>query len=139
MNVVVDTNVLVSALIKPSGIPAQLLTHVVPFTLVTSEEILAELHRVLHYPRLQRRYGLSEELINTYLNLLRAESQVVQVTHDAQGVSQDPDDDKFLACAATAHVDYLVSGDPHLTRLKRYQGIPILTPRLFLAVLQTGQ
>ena len=110
---VVDTNVLVSALLKPSGLPAQLLLHTTPFTLVTSEEILAELQRVLHYPRIRQRYRLSEQLINDYLSTLRADSEVVQSTHPVQGVSQDPDDDKFLACAVSAGASYLVSGDPH--------------------------
>ena len=51
----VVSSVLVSALIKPSGIPAQFLTHTTPFTLITSQEILAELDRVLHYPRIRHR------------------------------------------------------------------------------------
>jgi putative PIN family toxin of toxin-antitoxin system len=139
MKAVVDTNVLVSVLIKPSGIPAQLLKHPTPFTLVTSEEILAELERVLYYPRIRQRYSLSEELINGYLSTLRADSEVVQITQHVQGVSQDPDDDKFLACAASTQVDSLVSGDPHLTSLKRYQKTSILTPRQFLAILQAAQ
>lgn len=138
MKVVVDTNVLVSALIKPNGLPAQLLTHTTPFTLVTSEEILAELQRVLHYPRMRHRYSLSEELISAYLATLRAESEVIEITHNATGTSQDPSDDKFLACAASSQGDYLVSGDPHLTKLKSYQGIPILTPRQFFVILEAG-
>ena len=138
MKAVVDTNVLVSALIKPSGIPAQLLTHTTPFTLITSQEILAELDRVLHYPRIRHRYNLSEQLINDYLSTLQADSEVLQVTHPVQGVSQDPDDDKFLACAVSTQAEYLVSGDLHLTSLKRYQNTLILTPRQFLAVLQAG-
>lgn len=138
MKVVVDTNVLVSALIKPNGLPAQLLTHTTPFTLVTAEEILAELQRVLHYSRVRQRYRLSEELISAYLETLRAESEVIEITHNAAGTSQDPSDDKFLACAVSAQGDYVVSGDPHLTKLKSYQGIPILTPRQFFVILEAG-
>jgi uncharacterized protein len=133
---VVDTNVLVSALIKPSGIPAQFLTHTTPFILVTSEEILTELERVLHYSRIRQRYTLTEQLINNYITTLRAASEVVQITHQVQGVSPDPDDDKFLACAVSGQANYLVSGDPHLTGLHRYQTTTILTPRQFLAILQ---
>lgn len=62
MRVVVDTNVFVSALISPRGTPAQILAHEFPFELITSEEILGELNRVLHYDRIQKRYNLNEEL-----------------------------------------------------------------------------
>jgi predicted nucleic acid-binding protein len=41
-----------------------------------------------------------------------------------------------LACAVQAGADYVVSGDPHLVDLLTYQGIPILTPSAFLAVLE---
>lgn len=135
MKVVLDTNILVSALISPKGVPAQLLQHEQAFQLVSSEEILAELERVLHYDRIQRRYGLDEELIQGYLATIRATSEVVTVTNPVQGVSTDPDDDKFLACAVVGQADHIVSGDPHLTDLESYQGISILKPRQFLDLL----
>jgi len=80
MRVVVDTNVFVSALISSKGTPAQLLAHESPFELVTSEEILTELNRVLHYDRIQKRYNLNEEVIRGYLSTIREDSQVVEVT-----------------------------------------------------------
>ncbi len=51
------------------------------------------------------------------------------------GVSQDPDDDKFLACAVDGQADYLVSGDPHLLRLQEYQDTKIVQPSVFLEIL----
>ena len=135
MKVVLDTNIFVSALISPNGVPAQILFHEAEFQLVIAEEILAELERVLHYDRLQKRYQLREEMIQGYLATLRADSEVVTITNPVQGVSADPDDDKFLACAVAGQADYIVSGDPHLTDLESYQGISILKPRQFLALL----
>lgn len=57
---VVDTNVWVSALINPSGAPAEVLTayRAGAFTLVTSEEMLAEVGEVLARPRIARKYGI---------------------------------------------------------------------------------
>ena len=55
MKIVADTNVLVSALIQPKGIPAQIMAHQAAFALVATEEILSELQRVLHYRRIQKK------------------------------------------------------------------------------------
>ncbi len=132
MKIVVDTNVLVSALISPNGVSAQLLLHAGVFQLLTSEAILAELARVLHYDRIQRGYKLNEVLIQAYLDTIRADSRVIEVVDPVQGVSVDPDDDKFLACAVAGQADCIVSGDPHLTGLVSYRGIPIVKPRRFL-------
>ncbi len=53
-------------------------------------------------------------------------------TYEVSGVSPDPDDDKFLACALEGQADYIVTGDPHLLNLKQYHGINILKPYEFL-------
>lgn len=47
-------------------------------------------------------------------------------------VRDDPDDDRVLECAIAGKVDYVVSGDRHLLKLKSYKGIPILTVRQFM-------
>ena len=44
----------------------------------------------------------------------------------------DPDDDKFLACAVAAGVSCIVSGDKHLLRVSWYRGIEVLKPRAFV-------
>ena len=132
MRIVVDTNLFVSSLIRPKGIPAQILMHSAQFELVTSEAILAELERVLNYDRIRRKYHLSEQTVGEYLARIRHDSEIIVVATSAAGASPDPDDDKFLACAVEAGADCIVSGDPHLTGLGSYQGTPILTPRQFL-------
>ena len=139
MRVVVDTNVLVSALIRPQGRAAQLFVHPLPFSLVTSSTILDELTRALHYPRLFKRYNLTNELIDAYVATLRATSILITVPPELlqaiAGTSPDPDDDKFLACALASAATCLVTGDQHLRNLGEYQGIPILTPAQFLSFL----
>jgi len=139
LRVVVDTNVLVSALISPQGAAARLLNHPVPYTLVTSAAILEELDRVLRYPRLVRRYRLTPTLVQDYLAVLAETALVVDIdpTHTvaARGVAPDPDDDKFLACALAADADAVISRDFHLRGLGEFAGIPILTPEQLLAFL----
>jgi uncharacterized protein len=51
-------------------------------------------------------------------------------------ITEDPPDDRYLECAVEGEAAYIVSGDRLLLRLGVYQGIPILTPRAFLEVLQ---
>jgi predicted nucleic acid-binding protein len=51
-------------------------------------------------------------------------------------VPDDPTDDKVLACAKESAADYIVASDEHLTKLESYAGIPIVTPRQFLQILE---
>lgn len=133
--VVFDTNVLVSALIVKVGKPAQILRQVEKYELLTSEEILAETERALHYSHIQKRYHPSDEDIATYLAELREVSTIISVKSDVRVIKEDPDDDKFLTCALEGGAEYIVSGDPHLLRLEEYQRIRILTPAAFLKIL----
>lgn len=139
LRVVVDTNVLVSALISPQGAAARLLAHPIPYTLVTSTDILDELDRVLRYPRLARRYRLTPARVQEYLAVVSADALVLALTPDqhaaARGISPDPDDDKFLACALASAADVIISRDFHLRGLVEFRSIPILTPEQFLTFL----
>jgi predicted nucleic acid-binding protein len=60
--------------------------------------------------------------------------EVVQDLPIEPVIKRAPDDDKILACAAVARADWIVSGDDHLLSLKRYKGIPIVTPKQFSRV-----
>ena len=52
-------------------------------------------------------------------------------------IEEDPSDNKYLECAVSAGAQYIVSGDKHLLGLRSYQGVEILTPAAFLALLQS--
>ncbi len=136
MRVVVDTNILVRALIKPLGPVGPVLHHLrqAHFTILHSPPLLTELVDVLNRPRIKTKYGLSEADIRTVLALilLRGESISPNVRITA---CRDPQDDKFLEVAVTGRADLIVSGDDDLLVLNPYDGIPIVTPRPFLARL----
>jgi putative PIN family toxin of toxin-antitoxin system len=132
---VLDTNVIVSALINPDGPPGQILKALKTkhFTLVSSEPINDEVLRVLNYPHLEK-YGLREYIFDVAFILWEIAELVVDLPHIK--LSKDPDDDKFLAAAAGGGADYLVTGDvPDLLHLREYKGTTILSPREFLSVL----
>lgn len=133
IRVVLDANVVVSAILNPHGHPARILAawRDASFTLVTSQAILDEIERVLRYPRLQKWHGWPADQITDFIAEL-ADLAVVApaVTHIAEG-AEDPDDNKYLACAVDGGAGYIVSGDEHLLKLREYRHIPIVTPRLF--------
>jgi putative PIN family toxin of toxin-antitoxin system len=131
--VVIDTNVLVSALLF-GGTPGKLIPLwkngiIEP---VASKAIFAEYLRVLAYPR----FDLSEQEIDY---LLSAEIlpwvDIVEVPPGEPVVPDDPADDKFVWCALAAGADAIISGDEHLLELDLPQ-LPILTPGQFLKRLK---
>jgi uncharacterized protein len=108
VRLVLDTNIVVSAAIKPDGLErtALLLATTKPATLYVSEAILLECREVLARPELRIRKGLRQQL----LQLVRSRSHTVKPSRALQ-VAKDPDDDKFLECADAARADYLVTGN----------------------------
>lgn len=134
MRLVVDTNILVSALLAASSLPAQLvvLWRAGRFELLTATEQLDELMRVTRYPKIRER--LAPALAGRLVNDLR----VLAVTLGALpavDVSPDPDDNYLLALAAAGSADFLVTGDKHdLLGLAVYRGTKIVTVREFLAM-----
>lgn len=139
LRAVPDTNILVSALISPDGNSAKIGARMSEFVSCTSEIILKELVRVLHYDRVYKKYDLTEALISQYLQKLRKSQLVVAGAYEVRGVVSDPDDDMFIACALEAGADYIISGDPHLLNLKHYRDIQIVTPKAFLEILNQEQ
>jgi len=105
---VIDTNVLVSALISPSGNEAMLLL-AVKHGLVRpcfSSAVLNEYSEVLARPK----FAFSPGEITALIDLLQRQGDLL---HPAplSGISPDPDDDKFIACALTAQMDFIVTGN----------------------------
>ena len=138
MRVVLDANVLVSALISPKGSPATVLSYWQEgkLEIVVSAAILQEVDRVLRYPRIQERYHLSEELVQRFLSLLRKGAIVVEPDEQVQIVERDPSDNRYVECAVAGRALYIVSGDGHLLDLKEYGGIQVLAPREFVTLLK---
>ncbi len=105
------------------------------FDLLVSEAIIAEIERVLRYPRLKDRYGITDQDIERLAHSLRSDAVVVSGRYQVQR-SVDPEDDMFLACALEGHAEFIVSGDPHLLNLKEYYSTRIVTPRQFVDLLR---
>ena len=131
MRVVLDTNVLVSALLF-TGVTSELvpLWHKGTIAVLISREILEEYLRVLAYPKFQLSEGEIKDLIQEELLPF---VQVIKPGIRVHVVKRDPSDNKFLECAIAGKADVLVSGDKDLLALRHYRRIRIQTPAHFLA------
>jgi putative PIN family toxin of toxin-antitoxin system len=130
LRLVIDTNVLVSAALKPDGPQRTTLVLAVtkPARLYVSRPILEEYRNVLARPGLQIRRGLRQQL----LQLVKNHSYTVAPTRRLE-VASDPDDNKFLECADAAGADYLVTGNQkHFPRFWRKTAI--ITSREFISL-----
>lgn len=129
--VVLDPNVLISALLTPRGASASILLHLRTgaFELVTSPALLAELRAVLRRDKFRPYVSLEEA--EEFVALIRRESTSMEDPEPpAVPLSEDPGDEYLIQLARAARAAALVSGDPHLTRLR--SRIPVKSPREFL-------
>ncbi len=133
MGAVVDTNVFVSGLLRPQGVPGQILRlwRAGQLHLLYSPALLDELVNVLARPRL-RKYGLQPDDVRAIIDFLHEYGQLVIPT-ETLSVCRDPKDNHILEIAMTSRADAIVSGDDDLLVLNPFQGIPILSPADFLA------
>ena len=134
MRAVLDANVLIAALLSPSGAPAQILARWLAgeFELIISEPLLAELARALAYPRLRAR--IAPEDAAEFLSFLENAAVHASDPPAPPRRSSDPGDDYLLALAESENA-MVVSGDQHLLELA--DRFPIGSPRDFLAALET--
>ena len=131
LRLVVDTNIVVSAAVKPAGLQRTVLLLAItkPARLYVSTEILAEYRDVLSRPELQIRKGLRQQL----LDLIAKRSRSVAPARQIDAAS-DPGDNRFLECADAARADYLVTGNTrHFPRF--WKKTKIITSREFLSVV----
>ncbi|MHB8837648.1 MAG: putative toxin-antitoxin system toxin component, PIN family [Gemmatimonadaceae bacterium] len=130
MRVVLDTNVVVSGVFF-GGQPGRILTawSEGQFALVLSPAILDEYRRVGQ--ELGRRYQDTTAVLDPILTLMAMHAVIVDAPSLDLPVSDDPDDDKFLAAAASARAEIIVSGDRDLLRVSGWNDITVLTPRQF--------
>jgi putative PIN family toxin of toxin-antitoxin system len=126
---VLDPNILIAALLSPTGTPAQLVSRWLGggFELVVSEALLTELGRALSYPKLRKRVSADEAA--EFGALLRAGATLAPDPSATVRRSADPGDDYLLVLAESERA-VLVSGDQHLLALANV--FPIQTARAFL-------
>jgi uncharacterized protein len=127
---VLDTNILVSALLSPGSKPRLALDHAQrQGTILLSYDTLAEISEVLHRDRF-RRY-IDDEDIRLFLAALTRESEWVDVDVQIRAC-RDPKDDRFLSLAVSGCATHIVTGDADLLALHPFRGISILSAAAFV-------
>ena len=79
---------------------------------------------------------MQEQDIESLINLIEREAIILSDSIKIKVINDDPDDNKFLACALEAEADYIISGDKHLLNLHYFKDIPIITVREFLRIIE---
>lgn len=133
--VVVDSNVLISALLSPRGVPRRLLEALAARNAVPlfSDATYVELITRLAKPKFDR-YRTREQM-EAFLDWLTELGEWISPTLDVE-FCRDPDDDKFLALAISGEADCLVTGDDDLLVLDPFEGVAILSPADFLCLVE---
>jgi uncharacterized protein len=135
---ILDPGVLIAALLSPAGAPAQIVRKWIDgeLDLIVSPKLLEELRSVLLRPKFSS-YVTADEA-NAYLSLLEQTATMIADPPSIPESSPDPGDDYLIVLAKAAAAQYLISGDAHLTGLRRAQP-PIVTPRYLLSLLEKDQ
>ncbi len=131
LRLVLDTNIVVSAALKPDGLQRTvfLLAITRPSRLYVSQAIMAEYREVLARPELKIRKGLRQQ----FLQLIKNRAHLVTPAHPLQA-ALDPDDNKFLECTDAARADYLVTGNlRHFPKF--WKKTKVITSREFITVV----
>jgi len=103
--------------------------------LVLSKELIEEYHTVLGSDEITDKVADKKLILNKVVERVVSQSTIVFPIDKLNVVTEDPDDNKILACAKAGKVDFIISNDNHLLKLKVFEGISILTPTEFLKQL----
>ena len=134
---VVDSNILIRALIKPQGTVGPVLAHLRSgdYALIYSEPLLDELLAKLALPRIREKYHLDEPVVQAAITLIALRGDLVRPNRTVK-ICRDPKDDMFVEAALAGKADYVVTGDEDLLVLRRFETVRMVTPRIFLEALQ---
>tara|TARA_Y100000310_G_scaffold341490_1_gene440799 strand:- start:2237 stop:2653 length:417 start_codon:yes stop_codon:yes gene_type:complete len=129
--VVLDTNILISAF-GWEGNSKQIFNKIIEgdLELITSSEQFKELSRVLDYPK----FDFTEEQKTRFKSLILEISKFVYPKEKVSIIKEDSSDNIFLEIAMAGKVDFVITGDFHLLKLKEFKKIKIVTPKEFLEV-----
>ena len=128
MKIVLDTNVFISGIFW-RGASNEVITNwrEEKFILVTSLEAVSEIIKVLRDFKIK----LSDDMIKEWVDLIIKNSIIAEPKEKIEAVKDDPKDNIFIETAVAGNVEYIVSQDNHLLKLKGFSGVKIITPEEF--------
>ncbi len=132
--IILDTNVLISAIFFQSGNEARLFGEIIrgKVVLINSLDILQEFRETLAAPK----FKLTPLEVLGVFQLVVSISEIVLAPPVAGVRCRDPDDQKFLDCASGGDADFLVTGDRDLLEIRKIGWTRIVTAREMIRVLK---
>lgn len=137
---VVDTSILIRAIIKPLGSVGPIVTRLRDgdYQAIYSLPLLEELVATLSLPRIRRKYHFTDNDVATVVALFLTRGILV-VPERRVEVCRDPTDNMVLEAAVAGEADYIVTGDEDLLVLQSFEGIRIVEPAEFLRALEEAR
>ncbi len=128
---VVDTNIVVSAVLFPKSVPRQALDHAQNVgTVLVSASTLTELQQMLSRSKFERYVPLDQREL--FLQQFTNTTQLVSITESIQAC-RDPKDNQYLELAVSGQASVIITGDQDLLVLHPFRDIAIVTPQAFLS------
>jgi uncharacterized protein len=136
LKIVIDTNIFISALIKP-GNSQKIFDFLTTgsFQAFYPTQLLEEFAEVATRPKVADKYKITTEKLKNFLAVIQRNATNIPMTNIPR-ICRDPTDDPFLECARLAKCDYLVSGDPDLLDLLEHGQTKIVSAAKFLQILE---
>lgn len=133
VKVVIDTNVLISAFLKPESIPALIVSLVFNKNLMLclSEGILIEYKEVLNYGKFR---NLNQTEVRKLINLMKENALWVSPKELIDLIKDDPEDNKFLECALEAQADFFITGNTKHFSFEQFHQTRIVKPKQFMDI-----
>jgi putative PIN family toxin of toxin-antitoxin system len=133
VKVVLDTNILVSALLFKGSLSVLVglwkSGRIIP---MLSKATFEEFRTVLSYPK----FKLAANEIKTIVEReVLPFFEIVEATEEVRGACKDPDDDKFISCALSASADFVISGDKDLCEVGRHKSVKIIKAADFIRMM----
>jgi putative PIN family toxin of toxin-antitoxin system len=141
LRAVLDANVYVSAYVRPEGPPGQIIERFLrnaAFEVVLSSDIVEEVLQALAYRKVRKNSRTKVEPELWFEDILVL-AQLITGEYKLDRVSEDPDDDKYIAAAIEGRAALVVSGDPDLLAVGEHQSVRIITPRAFLDLIDASR
>jgi len=134
LKITLDTNVIISALFW-NGFPNAILRKCIrgEVELILSEEILEEVEEVL---RKEKKFMMTEKAIVEQKEELLKIAKLVIPAKKLNVIKEDLKDNKILECGVAGKVNFIVSGDKHLLKIKEFGGIKIVTAREIVEIVE---
>ncbi|MEK7440653.1 MAG: putative toxin-antitoxin system toxin component, PIN family [Chloroflexota bacterium] len=135
---VIDTNVLIRALIRPLGTVGPIVVKLQEgkYQIVYSQQLLDELTEKMLLPRIRNKYPVSEEQMADLFNLIIEFGKRVDPERHVE-ICRDPDDNHVIDVALAGEAEYVVTGDDDLLILKEFETVRFITPKEFLTLLNS--